>query len=334
MATRNILVLGGGNGGTMIANKLRQELPEKKWNIAVIDGDNRHVYQPALLMVPFGLDDPRKIVKPRDKFFKRGVNFVLDHALFIDTENKKVTTKGSNVFPYDFLVISTGCSVQPSADEGLEEAMGENAFTFYTLEGAIALGKALKSFQGGRLVVNISSLPIKCPVAALEFSFLADWYFKRRGIRDKVDIEFVTPAPSVISKPKAAPILLKIAEQKNVKVRTNWCLSMVNAKEKWIEDTKDNEKIAYDLLVSVPTTLGDGVISNSGLGDNKGYVPTDQHTLQAKGHDRIYVLGDAADVPTSKAGSAVHYQTNIVLRNILSEINGSAPAPLYDGHAT
>ncbi|MEW5706697.1 MAG: FAD-dependent oxidoreductase [Actinomycetota bacterium] len=334
MVAKNILVLGGGNGGTIISNKLRRELPEEKWNITVIDGDNRHIYQPGLLMVPFNLDDPRKIVKPRNKFLKPGVNFVQDYALLIDIESKKVTTKRGHVFPYDFLVISTGCSVQPSVDNGLEEAMGGNAFTFYTLDGAIALSKALKSYQGGRLVVNISSLPIKCPVAALEFSFLADWYFKKRGIRDKVDIEFVTPAPGIFAKPRAASVLTKIAEQKNVKVRTNWCLGTVNAQEKWIENIRGDERIEYDLLVSVPSTLGDESIRNSGLGDNKGYIPTDPHTLQAKGHDRIYVLGDASDVPTSKAGSAVHYQANVVARNILSEVNDSAPAPLYDGHAT
>ncbi len=334
MATKNILILGGGNGGTMLSNKLRHELSKEKWNITVIDRDNRHIYQPSMLLVPFGLDNPKKIVKPRNKFFKPGINFVQDEVANIDTENKKVTTKSGKVFPYDFLVISTGCNPDPNEDEGLPEAMGKNAFTFYNLESSIELGKALKQFQGGKLVVDISALPIKCPVAPLEFSFLADWYFKKRGIRNKVDIHFITPGPGAFTKPKATAVLNKIAEQKNINITANWGLGTVNAKEKWIENMQASDRINYDLLVSIPTIVGDKAISDSGIDDGMGYVPTDHNTLQAKKHERVYVLGDATNVPTSKAGSVVHYEVEVVLYNILSEICGGVAMPLYDGHAT
>ncbi|HZD60973.1 MAG TPA: FAD-dependent oxidoreductase [Anaerolineae bacterium] len=334
MATKNILILGGGNGGTMLSNKLRHELSKDKWNITVIDRDNRHIYQPSMLLVPFGLDNPKKIVKPRNKFFKPGVNFVQDTVTHIDTENKKVTAKSGKVFPYDFLVISTGCSPDPAEDEGLEEAMGKNAFTFYNLESSIQLGKALKEFKGGKLVVDIAALPIKCPVAPLEFSFLADWYFKKKGIRNKVDIHFVTPGPGAFTKPKATKVLTAIAEKKNINITANWGLGQVNAKEKWIENMQASERINYDLLVSIPTTVGDKAISDSGMDDGMGYVPTDHNTLKATKHDRVYVLGDATNVPTSKAGSVVHYQVEVVLYNILSEICGGVAMPLYDGHAT
>ena len=334
MATKNILILGGGNGGTMIANKLRHELDKDRWNITVIDRDNRHIYQPSMLLVPFGLDDPKKIVKPRNKYFKPGVNFVQDIIANIDTENRKVTTTSGKVFQYDFLVVSTGCNPDPEEDEGLPEAMGKNAFTFYNLESTTQLRTALKQFQGGRIVVDISSLPFKCPVAPLEFSFLADWYFKKRGIRNKVDITFVTPGAGVFTKPKATAVLSKIVEQKNINTVVNWGLGTVNAKEKWVENMQGNDRINYDLLVVIPTTIGDKAISDSGIDDGMGYVPTDHNTLKATKHDRVYVLGDAANVPTSKAGSVVHYESEVVLYNILSEICGGVAMPMFDGHAT
>jgi sulfide:quinone oxidoreductase len=331
---KNILILGGGNGGTMIANKLRHELSTEKWNITVIDRDNRHIYQPSMLLVPFGLDDPKKIVKPRNKYIKPGINFVMDEITNIDTENKKVSAKSGTVFEYDFLVISTGCSVDPTEDEGLAEAMGNNVFTFYDLESTIQLGKALKEFQGGKLVIDISSLPIKCPVAPLEFAFLADWYFKTRKMRDKVDIHFVTPGPGAFTKPRATKVLTKIAEEKNINITANFGLGLANGEEKWIENLQASERINYDLLVSIPTTVGDKAISDSGIDDGMGYVPTDHHTLKAKKHDRVYVLGDATNVPTSKAGSVVHYEVDVVLYNILSEICGGEAMPMFDGHAT
>ena len=331
---KNILILGGGNGGTMIANKLRHELSTENWNITVIDRDNRHVYQPSMLLVPFGLDDPKKIVKPRNKYIKPGINFVMDEITNIDTENKKVSAKSGTVFEYDFMVISTGCSVDPTEDEGLAEAMGNDVFTFYDLESTIQLGKALKEFQGGKLVIDISSLPIKCPVAPLEFAFLADWYFKTRKMRDKVDIHFVTPGPGAFTKPRATKVLTKIAEEKNINITANFGLGLANGEEKWIENLQASERINYDLLVSIPTTIGDKAISDSGIDDGMGYVPTDHHTLKAKKHDNVYVLGDATNVPTSKAGSVVHYEVDVVLYNILSEICGGEAMPMFDGHAT
>lgn len=334
MATKNILILGGGNGGTMIANKLRHKLAKDKWNITVIDRDNRHIYQPSMLLVPFGLEDPKKIVKPRDKFIQSGINFVLDIIENIDPENKKVTTKSGKVFAYDFLIISTGCGPDPSEDEGLEDALGKTAFTFYEYESSIELRRALKEFQGGKLVIDISALPIKCPVAPLEFAFLADWYFKKRGIRNKVDIHFITPGPGAFTKPKATKVLTALAEQKNINITANWGLGLVNSSEKWIENMQASERINYDLLVSIPTMVGDKAISNSGIDDGMGYVPTDHNTLKANKLENVYVLGDATNVPTSKAGSVVHYEVDVVKYNILSEICGGAAMPLFDGHAT
>ena len=328
---KKIVVLGAGTGGTIISNNLRRHLPED-WEITVIDRDDRHIYQPGMLFVPFGLQKPKTLVRSRTKYIISGVNFVIDEITHIDPEAKKVKTKNHTFF-YDFLVISTGCRIAPEENDGLMDAWGKNAFSFYTVEAAEVLCKRLKEIDGGKVVMNIAELPFKCPVAPIEFVFLADWYFTKRGIRNKVDIELVTPLSGAFTKPKASAVFIEAAKGKNIKITTNYALNAVNGKEKYIESVQ-GDKIKYDTLVIVPSTIGDEVISNSGMDDGIGYVPTHHNTLKALKHDGIYVIGDATNVPTSKAGSVAHYEADVVVFNIMSEIHGVKPEEIYDGHST
>jgi len=267
---KNIVVLGGGTAGTIISNNLRRHLPDE-WNITVIDRDDRHIYQPGLLFVPFGLQKSKTLVKPRQKYFLPRVTFVMDEISHIDPETKRVKTK-KHEFPYDFLVISTGCKVVPEENDGLLDAWGKNAFTFYYLEAADILHQKLKEFDGGKLVMDIAELPFKCPVAPIEFVFMADWYFKKRGIRKKVEIELVTPLQGAFTKPKASAVFSKSAKEKNIKITTGFELNRVDGKGKYIESVQ-GAKVDYDMLVVVPTTIGDKVISDSGMDDGIGYVP-------------------------------------------------------------
>ena len=181
--------------------------------------------------------------------------------------------------------------------------------------------------------MNIAELPFKCPVAPIEFVFMADWFLKKKGIRNKSEIELVTPLPMAFTKPKAAAVFTESAREKNIKITTSFELNRVDGKEKYIESVQ-GDKVKYDTLVIVPTTIGDPVISNSGMDDGIGFVPTHHNTLKALKHDGVYVIGDATNVPTSKAGSVAHYEADVVVFNIMAEIYGAKPEEIFDGHST
>ncbi len=330
---KRIVVVGAGTGGTAIANRLRRKLPQDKWNITIIDRDDNHVYQPGLLFVPFGLSTIQSITRPRSAYISRGIDFVIDPVTRINFEKNRVETRGG-IFQYDWLVIATGCRIAPEENEGLLNNMGKNAFSFYTAETAEQLHPAISTFKGGRLVMCIAEMPIKCPVAPLEFVFMADWYFREKGVRNKIDIELATPFPRCLPNwPKASVVLTKAAQEIGITLTSDFTLKEVNSNKKIIE-SYTGQKINYDLLVIIPANLGDKLIVTSGLDDGSTFIPTDRNTLKAINHKNIYVIGDAANIPTSKAGSVAHYESEVVVHNILREIQGKDIEPTYDGHST
>ncbi len=330
---KKIVILGAGTGGTAIANKLRQALSRDEWEITVIDRDDNHVYQPGLLFVPFGICTVESIIKSRKKYISGGINFVIDPITRVNHERNRVETKGGS-FDYDWLIIGTGCRLAPEENEGLMDEWGKNAFSFYTPETAESLRHAIAGFKGGKLVMNVAEIPFKCPVAPIEFIFLADWYFREKGMRDKVQLHLATPFPQCMPNwPKGRVVMLDAARKKDISISTGFALQEVNKERKYIQNYA-GERIDYDLLVIVPTNQGDQVISESGLDDGSTYVPTDKHTLKALHHKNIYVIGDATNIPTSKAGSVAHYEAEVITHNLLSEIRGKAPEPIYDGHST
>jgi sulfide:quinone oxidoreductase len=329
---KRLVILGSGTGGTIIAGKMRKILPESQWEITIIDRDWQHHYQPGWLFIPFGIYTQEDCIKPKIKFIPAGVNFVLDEITEIDPVQKQVKTKRDN-YPYDWLVIATGCRIMPEEVEGMAEGMGKDIHNFYSLDGAVALYDKMKYFDRGRVVINIAEMPFKCPVAPLEFAFMADWFFTINGVRKSIEIELVTPLGEAFTKPVAAGILGHICEQKNIKVTTDYQIAEVDAGKKIIK-SYGGEEVPYDLLVAVPPNFGAQCIIDSGLGDPMGYVDTDHHTLKAKNYDHIYVIGDATNVPTSKAGAVAHYEADTINDNLMREIDGQPPLPNYDGHAT
>jgi sulfide:quinone oxidoreductase len=330
---RKILILGSGAGGTIVANMLRKELLESEWEITIIDRQEEHHYQAGYLFIPFGVYSEHDVIKPKKEFIPKGVNFVLDNVVKISPDDRQVETETGGQYNYDWLVIATGCDIAPGEIDGMMDGWGTDIFDFYTLDGSLELYKKLKYFDSGKVVLNIAEFPYKCPIAPLEFVFMADWFFTVNGVRDKVEIEFVTPLDNVFTKPVATKILAQFAAKKNIKVTPYFDLAQVNVNEKTIESGK-GEKVGYDLLVAIPPNVGDKALIDSGVSDAVGFVPTDNNTLKSEKLDRVFVIGDTTNVPTSKAGSVAHYQAYTVVENLIREIDGHAAKSTFDGHAT
>jgi len=331
---KNIVILGAGTGGVLTANLLSHRLDLRLWQITVIDRGSLHVYQPGLLFLPFGMygyQTQEDVVRPISSPLPRNVDLVRTDIRLIDHAKRQVQTDRGN-YPYDFLISALGCHVAPEEVEGMAEQMGTGVHTFYTLDGALAMQKPLADMTEGKLVIDIAEMPIKCPVAPLEFAFLADYYFRQKGVRDRIEISLVTPYTGAFTKPNANRILSKVAEEKGVKVVPNFAVAAVDGAKKQIR-TFDGRTVDYDLLCAIPPNLGPAVIDDSGLGDGAGYAITDPRTLKAKNAERIYLLGDNTNVATSKAGSVAHFEAETVIENLLREIEDKPPLHTFDGHA-
>lgn len=329
---KKLVILGAGCGGTMMANKMRKHLDRNEWNITIIDKDNFHDYQPGYLFVPFGINTVKEIRKTKREFLKPGIDFVISELVNVDWDKQEVTTNTRGKFQYDILIMSTGCDVRPEEVEGLAETWGKDVYGYYRYDHCIDLKKALAQFEGGKLVINIAEMPIKCPVAPLEFAFLADWHFHERGIRDKVEIEFVTPLTGAFTKPVATGVLSEACRQKNINITPNFALGGVDGERKVIS-SYDGTEVNYDMLVSIPPNFGSQVMIDSGISDPMGYIAVDKHTLQPKDRPNVWVLGDGTNAPTSKAGAVAHFQADILEENIMAFINGEAQHARSDGHA-
>jgi sulfide:quinone oxidoreductase len=330
--TKRVVILGGGTGGTLAANRLRRGLPDSV-TITVVDRDGDHLYQPGLLFVPFGLARPEGLVRSRARQLRRGIGYCQTGIDHVDIDDRRVLLQDGTVLPYDVLVVATGAALLPDETEGLTAALaGGRVFNFYELPGAAALRGALSRFGGGRIVVNVVDMPIKCPVAPLEFSFLADWYFQRRGIRDRVELTFVTPLDGAFTKPIASRELSGLLAAKHVQLVTEFNTGEVDADRGRLVSF-DGREVSFDLAVVVPAHGGQAYVSrSSGLGDALGFVPTDERTLQAKASPDIFVIGDAADLRASKAGSVAHFEGEILARNVQRYLAGQPLSEAFDGH--
>jgi sulfide:quinone oxidoreductase len=330
---KKLLILGAGTGGTIMANKMRKELPREEWEITIVDQEKIHYYQPGFLFIPFGMYQERDVVKPKFNFIPYGVNFILSKIDLIEPGLNKVILSNGEILNYDILIIATGTRVNPEETPGLKgELWYKNIFDFYTPQGALALQKFFKTWEGGKLVVNIAEMPIKCPVAPLEFSFFADAFFIERGIRSKVEITYVTPLSGAFTKPRASKMLGSLLENKNINLVTDFSVAEVDNENKKIIDYAGTE-VPFDVLITIPIHTGDPLIERSGLGDDFAFVPTDKNTLQSVKHENIFVIGDAGNFPTSKAGSVVHFQAEILLENLLCYIENRPFTGSFDGHS-
>lgn len=327
---KNAVIIGAGTAGTTVANRLARRL-RRDWMLTVVDPAPQHLYQPGLLFVPFGgrLD----VERPRGRTLRGGIRWICESVDRLHPEARRVVLGNGDAIPYDLLVLASGARTCPGETPGLVGTeTGGTVHDFYTLEGARALRRALESFPGGRLVVDAVEMPIKCPVAPLEFLFLADDFFTRRGARDRVELVYATPLDAAFTKPACSRALAFLLEEKGISLETEFSASEVDAGGKKVR-SYDGREIAYDLLVAVPVHRGAAYVEASGLGNEMGFARTDPRTLLCKADDHVFALGDATDLPVSKAGSVAHFQAEVLEENVVRAAAGKSPLPASDGHA-
>ena len=334
MSRKQILILGGGTGGTMMANRLRRRFDLDEAEVRVVDRDDLHVYQPGLLFVPFGLAQVGEIVRPRRRQLRDGIVFHENEVAAVWNDRNEVLLDDGTVLRYDVLVVASGVRLQPEETDGLTgPGWNERVFTFYDPEGAEGLHGALERFDGGRVVVNLVDMPIKCPVAPLEFAFLADWYLRERGIRARTELVYATPLDGAFTKPIASEYLAGMLAAKEIELVTEFNAGEVDGVGGTLT-SYDGRELGFDLLVTIPLHGGAAYLERSpDLGDGLGFVPTDKQTLQTLAKPNVFALGDATDLPTSKAGSVTHFEAEVLAENIARYFRDEELVPGYDGHA-
>ena len=331
---KRLLVLGGGTAGTMAVNKLRPRLSPQEWKITVVDPDEVHYYQPGYLFIPFGIYQPDEVRKPRKRFLPSGVDLVTTEVdRVVPEENHVLLTDGVRL-DYDYLIIAPGTTPRPDQTPGMddESVWRDSVHEFYTFEGACALAEKLRGWDGGRLVVHITEMPIKCPVAPLEFTFLADAFFTEQGMRDRVEITYVTPLEGAFTKPVASRYLGDMLDERKIALEPDFMVERIDPETKTLV-SYDEREIGFDLLVTVPLNMGSDMVARSGLGDDLNYVAVDKETLLSKKYDNIFAIGDASDIPASKAGSVAHFAMDLFPENFLRHVQGLAMHEKFDGHA-
>ncbi len=327
--SHRVVILGGGVGGTLLANVLARKLKKSEVEITVVDEFGKHVYQPGWLYLPFGETSPASLVKSERSLLSKRVNLITGVAERVDPISREVLIKDQASIPYDTLVIATGSRIVPDAIPGFEES----AHHFYSEDAAIRLKDAIDRFEGGRLVIGVADIPYKCPPAPLEFAFKIEDLLTKRGLREKTEITYLSPINRVFTIESVSEFVTPMLEERGVKYETFFNVDSIDPTAKMVTSLEGDE-ISYDLLVLVPPHRGARAIMDSGLGDSQGWISTDRHTLQVSGQSDIFAIGDATDIPVSKSGSAAHFEAKVLADRLVHRVRGESleSATEYDGH--
>ncbi len=327
--TDHVVILGGGTGGTVLANdladRLETELATDKVRVTLLNDDPDHVYKPVWLYVPFGQREPEDGRRPLADLVDDSVDVRIDRVTDIDTDTRQLRTRRGPAIEYDYLVLATGSTLAPAEISGL----AEGGHDYYSESGAKTLREELLSFTGGELVLSVIGSPHMCPAAPLEFVFMADDWFRERGLRDDVEITYTYPIQRVHGNPHIAEWARPLMDDRDINVETFFNAEAVDPEAETITSMEGTE-LDYDLLVSIPPHRGVDLIEEADLGDN-GWVDVDKHTLEADHADRVYAIGDAADTGVPKAGSVAHYQAGVLAQRLASEVRGRPATATYDG---
>jgi len=321
----DILVLGGGVGGTLVANLIAKELGAKA-RITLVDSTGIHVYQPGFLYVAIGQEKPSALKRSEAQLLRREVKLVVDCATLIDPAAHKAVLKSGHTLRYDELVIATGSRTVMAEVPG---AMG--AHDFYTLDGATRLRKSLQEFNGGTIVIGVAGIPYKCPPAPVEFAFLLDDYLRARGIREKTQVKLLSPLNRAFTIEATSKLVQPILAERDIELTGFFNVESVDPVSRTVT-SMEGETVEYDLLVLVPPHRGQKVIDDSRLGDERGWIPVDKNTLKHTQFENIWAIGDATNIPISKSGSVAHYEANVAAAEIVAAVKGEPPPQhVYDG---
>ena len=325
-----VIIVGGGTGGTVVANRLADDLSTEidagDVELTLVSDDPDHVYKPTFLYVAFGKREAAGARRPLTELVHRRVTLQIDRVVNIDVDAKELLLQdGDRTIGYDHLVLATGAKLEPEEVPGLREG----GHHFYSADGAERLREAMASFTEGRVVVSVIGVPHMCPAAPVEFTLMADDWFRERGVREDIELVYTYPIQRAHGIASVAEWATEEFVERGITLETFCNPEEVDAEAQVIH-TMEGDAIEYDLLVAIPPHRGDELISNAGLGED-GWVAVDKHTLEATAADDVYAIGDTADVPTSKAGSVAHFEAGVVADRIASRVRGQVPTARYDG---
>jgi sulfide:quinone oxidoreductase len=322
---QRIVVLGGGVGGTLVANllvrKLKSEIDRGDASVTVVDEKGEHIYQPGFMYIAMGNEKPERLKRPERSLLDDRVQLEVGRAEKIDVEKRQVTLGGDRVLDYDQLILSTGSRIVPEEIEHFDT----EAHHFYGPEPAARLRKALDAFKGGKIVIGIAGMPYKCPPAPLEVAFLIEHELRQRGLREKTEMHYCSPIGRAFTIESVSEMATPILEEKEIELHIFFNVESIDPEKKMV-NSLEGEELPYDLLVLVPPHKGAQVVVDAGLAPPSGWLPTDHHTLEVKGHPEIHALGDATDLPLSKAGSTAHFEAPVVAERVAAVVKGKEPS--------
>ncbi len=322
----NVLVLGDGAAGIIISNKLRLLTDRERVSISIVGNTPLHYFKPDGIHIPLNLKNYRDSVKPTAFVINPGIEYIRDMATHIDPENRKVTLLGGKTLDYDILIVATGNRFAPDEIPGYRGSANH----FYDLPSAIDLRDQLRKFKGGKIVIGQASIPIQCPPAPYEFTFQLEDYLRTRGIRDKTQIDYVYPLNRVFTIANVSDEVQRLFDEKNINYHTLFNVESIDQEKKQV-NSLEGETVDYDLLVMIPPHRGQRFITESGLADDSGYIDVDRHKLNYKDHDDLFAIGDATNLPISKAGATAHFESEYLANRLAYETSGHVYDESYNG---
>jgi sulfide:quinone oxidoreductase len=320
-----IVIVGGGVGGTLTANlcvrRLAGRIRTGDVSVTVVDATGQHVYQPGFMYIAMGGERAERLQRPERSLLDKRVQLIVGNVALVDEASRVVTLEDGLPLSYDHLVLASGSRIVPEVIEHFET----EAHHFYSADAALRLRQALDAFRGGRIVIGIAGMPYKCPPAPLEVAFLIEAELRQRGIRDRSEIDFLSPIGRAFTIESVSDMATPILAEKSIHLNTFCNVETIDPARKMVQ-TLEGEDFPYDLLILVPPHRGQQFLIDSGLAPAPGgWLPTDRATLRVGGRPNVFALGDATDLPLSKAGSTAHFEAPVVAERITAAVERREP---------